>query len=87
MASGPRKDSEREEEARIEFILREGVLRFGLPVSLIVAFGLYSSSHRLTWWSLLSPGFLIYFALAFVFCGIIGGYSWGAKLWRKDHEE
>jgi hypothetical protein len=80
-------DSEGEEEARTVFILREGVLRFGLPVSLIVAFGLYGSSHRLTWWSLLSPAFLIDFAIAFVCCGLIGGHSWGAQLWRKDHEE
>ena len=63
------------------------MLRFGLPVSLIAALATYGNSHRLTWASLISPGFVIYFAVMFILGGVIGGYLWGANRWRKGHED
>ena len=81
------EDSRSDKEARLTFILHHGILRFGLPMSVCVALALYGGAYRLTLWGLFSPLFLIYFGIAFVCVGLIGGYSWGARLWRQDHED
>ena len=72
---------------RLAFILRNGVLRFGLPISVCVGLALYSRVFKLTLRSLFTLSFLTYFGVAFVFVGLIGGYWWGAHLWRQDHAE
>lgn len=72
---------------RRAFILRFGVLQWGLPISFCVGMALYSRVFKLTIRSLFSVSFLLYFGVAFLFVGLIGGYSWGAFLWREDHEK
>ena len=75
-------DAQRHALGRRAFILRYGVLRFGLSLTFIMLVTEYVRLFGATTDGLRSAEFLLYAVIHLILLGLGSGYAFGALLWR-----
>jgi hypothetical protein len=70
------------ERGRRYFIVRYGIIGWGVPTTVIGTMGLHLWRYGLVFNGPYLVAFFIHLVLAAVFVGLIGGYLWGSLYWK-----
>lgn len=64
------------------FVWRQGVLRFGVPVSTLVSVSIFLNEHGWSLESLTEGANVAGLLVGFVISALVGGFIWGSLFWH-----